>query len=179
MSLRCAIYLRHSTDLTKTENQRPEVEQIVRARGYEVVATFEEGVSAVKKRPEYERMMKRLERRIGFRRIGRSLMNPHSSEYYRAIQFTCRELVKVKNPTHQIYTNLKVQLESIHGGAQAIQEAFVNPPKPYEYVFFPYEIQIMDVKAYADSIFGKSNHEEYRRKQLEAARNRIFGRART
>ena len=34
----------------------------------------------------------------------------------------------------------------------------------------------MDVKAYADSIFGKSNHEEYRRKQLEAARHRVFGR---
>jgi uncharacterized protein (TIGR04562 family) len=55
-------------------------------------------------------------------------------------------------------------------------EAFPKAPKPYDYVFFPYEIQIMDVKAYADSIFGKSNHEEYRRKQLEAARNRVFGR---
>jgi hypothetical protein len=32
----------------------------------------------------------------------------------------------------------------------------------------------MDVKAYADSIFGKSNHEEYRRKQLNAARQRVF-----
>ncbi len=58
MSVRCAIYLRHSTDKLKTENQRPDVEQLVRARGYEVVATFEEGASAVKKRPEYERMMK-------------------------------------------------------------------------------------------------------------------------
>jgi len=58
MPLRCAIYLRHSTDKSKTENQRPEVEQIARARGYEVVATFEEQASAVKKRPEYERMMK-------------------------------------------------------------------------------------------------------------------------
>jgi hypothetical protein len=34
----------------------------------------------------------------------------------------------------------------------------------------------MDVKAYADSVFGKSNHEEYRRKQLDAARKRVFGR---
>ena len=58
MALRTAIYFRHSTDKSKTENQRPEVEQIARARGYEVVATFEEQASAVKKRPEYERMMK-------------------------------------------------------------------------------------------------------------------------
>jgi DNA invertase Pin-like site-specific DNA recombinase len=58
MALRTAIYFRHSTDKSKTENQRPEVEQIAHARGYEVVATFEEQASAVKKRPEYERMMK-------------------------------------------------------------------------------------------------------------------------
>jgi DNA invertase Pin-like site-specific DNA recombinase len=58
MRLRCALYLRHSTDKAKTENQRPEVEQLARARGYEITATFEEGASAVKKRPEYERMMK-------------------------------------------------------------------------------------------------------------------------
>ncbi len=125
---------------------------------------------------EFEKMLRRLERRIGFRRIGGNLINVHSSEYYRSIQFTCRELVKIRNPMHQVYTTLKSNLEKIHGGMHAVYEAFSKPPKPYEYVFFPYEIQIMDVKAYADSIFGKSNHEEYRRKQLEAARNRVFGR---
>lgn len=125
---------------------------------------------------EYDRMLRRLERRIGYRRLGRSLINPHTSEYYRAIQFTCRELIKVRNPMHQTYLTLKKNLENIHGGTQVLNESFLRPPKPYDYVFFPFEIQIMDVKAYADSIFGRSSHEEYRRKQLEAARNRVFGR---
>jgi uncharacterized protein (TIGR04562 family) len=125
---------------------------------------------------EFEKLARRLERRIGFRRIGRSLINPHSSEYYRAIQFTCRELVKVHNPAYQLYSQLKKQLENIHGASQILAEFFPKPINAHDYVFFPYEIQIMDVKAYADSIFGKSNHEEYRRKQLEAARDRIFGR---
>ncbi|MBX3210745.1 MAG: recombinase family protein [Labilithrix sp.] len=58
MNVRTAIYLRHSTDLTKTANQRPEVEQLARARGYEIAAVFEEGASAVKKRPEYDRLMR-------------------------------------------------------------------------------------------------------------------------
>jgi uncharacterized protein (TIGR04562 family) len=124
---------------------------------------------------EFEKMGRRLERRIGFRRMGRSLINPHSSEYYRAIQFTCRELVKVHNPTYQLYAELKTQLENIHGGNQILADVFRKPMKPHDYVFFPYEIQIMDVKAYADSIFGKSNHEEYRKKQLETARERVFG----
>jgi len=56
---RTAIYLRTSTDRQHTENQRPDVEQLVRARGFEVSAVFEEQVSAAAKvRPEYERMMK-------------------------------------------------------------------------------------------------------------------------
>lgn len=137
--------------------------------------------AALKKTPnlpdvEMEKMLRRLERRIGFRRIGRNLINPHSSEFYRAIQFTCREMVKVRNPLHQMYTTLAEKLENLHGGMQILTESFPKPPKPNDYVFFPYEIQIMDVKAYADSIFGKSNHEEYRRKQLDTARNRVFGR---
>lgn len=126
--------------------------------------------------PYVEKMIRRLERRISTRRLGRSLINPHSSEHYKAIQFTARELVKVRNPLHQVYTNLQKQLESIPGGMQILGETFPSVPTPFEYGFFPYEIQIMDVKAYADSIFGKSNHEEYRRKQLEAARCRVFGR---
>jgi uncharacterized protein (TIGR04562 family) len=125
---------------------------------------------------DYDRMMRRLERRITFRRLGRSVLNPHSSDYYRSIQFTCRELVKVKNPIHQAYEKLKKGLEDVHGGIQVLHDAFTEVPKPYEYVFFPFEVQIMDVKSYADSMFGRSSHEEYRRKQLEAARNRIFGR---
>lgn len=126
--------------------------------------------------PYIAKMIKRLESRIGTRRLGRSLLNPHSSEYYRAIQFTARELVKVKNPVHSAYETMQKHMLNIPGGSQVMAEAFQNPPPPYEYGFFPYEIQIMDVKAYADSIFGKSNHEEYRRKQLEAARHRVFGR---
>jgi len=126
--------------------------------------------------PYIEKLIRRVERRIGFSRLGRSLINPHTSEHYRAIQFTCRELVKLKNPLFQTLALLKAQLENLHGAQQVLNEVFPTPPKQYEYVFFPYEIQIMDVKAYADSIFGKSNHEEYRRKQLETARARVFGR---
>ena len=127
--------------------------------------------------PYIEKMIRRLEQRIGARRIGRSLLNPNTSEHYRAIQFTCRELIRHKNPAYQTYLNLKAQLENLHGGHQVLNEVFPKPPPAQEFAFFPYEIQIMDVKAYADSIFGMSNHEEYRRKQSEVARNRVFGRA--
>ncbi|MFI5296949.1 MAG: recombinase family protein [Polyangiales bacterium] len=58
MTSRAAIYLRVSTDRQTTQNQRPDVEQLGRARGYEIVEIYEESASAVKHRPEHERMMK-------------------------------------------------------------------------------------------------------------------------
>lgn len=54
-----AIYLRCSTQCQFTDNQRPDVEQLVRARGLEVVAVFDENVSAAAKvRPAFDKMMK-------------------------------------------------------------------------------------------------------------------------
>jgi len=134
----------------------------------------------LKKHPETQpyvkKMISRLESRIGTKRAGRSLLNPHMSEHYRAIQFTCRELVRVSNPLYRAYSAIQSQLESIPGGSHLLQELFPSTPPSHEFGFFPYEVQVMDVKAYADSVFGKSNHEEYRRKQLDAARKRVFGR---
>lgn len=126
--------------------------------------------------PYINKMFRRLENRIGLRQPGRSLLNPHSSEHYRAIQFTCRELVKVPNPLFQVYLSIQSNLENIPEGAHLLQELFPVTPQSHEFGFFPYEVQVMDVKAYADSVFGKSNHDEYRKKQLESARKRVFGR---
>jgi len=134
----------------------------------------------LKKHPEpqpyVKKMFQRLESRIGLRQPGRSLLNPHSSEHYQAIQFTCRELVRVPNPLHQVYSGIKSHLESIPEGSHLLNELFPQTPSTHEFGFFPYEVQVMDVKAYADSVFGKSNHDEYRKKQLTAARKRVFGR---
>jgi DNA invertase Pin-like site-specific DNA recombinase len=59
MAIPCAIYLRVSKERGQTvEAQRPEVEQLARARGFEIVKVYEEQTSAVKHRPEYTRMLK-------------------------------------------------------------------------------------------------------------------------
>jgi DNA invertase Pin-like site-specific DNA recombinase len=57
MTQRAALYLRVSGDRQTTENQRPDVEQVVAARRYTIVATYEEQASAVKHRPMYEAML--------------------------------------------------------------------------------------------------------------------------
>ncbi len=54
--MRAAVYLRVSSDRQTIENQRAEVEQLARARGYEVVL-YEETESAMKRRPVFDGML--------------------------------------------------------------------------------------------------------------------------
>ena len=59
MLQRAALYLRVSSmDKQTIECQRPEVEQLARARGLHVVSVYEEQASAAKHRPEYEKMLR-------------------------------------------------------------------------------------------------------------------------
>jgi putative DNA-invertase from lambdoid prophage Rac len=53
---RAAVYVRVSTDRQTVENQRSEVERMVRARGYEPVV-YEEVESAAKARPVLDRLL--------------------------------------------------------------------------------------------------------------------------
>jgi DNA invertase Pin-like site-specific DNA recombinase len=57
MTKRAAIYLRVSTDQQTTQNQRPALAQLARARGWEIVKLYEETCSAAKQRPIFDAMM--------------------------------------------------------------------------------------------------------------------------
>ncbi|MFI5301281.1 MAG: recombinase family protein [Polyangiales bacterium] len=58
MPPRAAIYIRVSTDRQTVENQRPDVELLAKARGYDVVEIYEESASAMKTRPQYAQLLK-------------------------------------------------------------------------------------------------------------------------
>jgi predicted site-specific integrase-resolvase len=49
---RAAIYVRVSSDAQTTDCQYPEIERLLRARGYTLVSVYREQVSAAKKRAE-------------------------------------------------------------------------------------------------------------------------------
>jgi putative DNA-invertase from lambdoid prophage Rac len=55
--VKAALYLRVSTEQQDVENQRPELLAIARARGLEVLETYEETQSAAKRRPVFDRML--------------------------------------------------------------------------------------------------------------------------
>ncbi len=75
--------------------------------------------------------------------------NPFSSSDYHALQLTSRPLIRIP---------------SLRKGKQS-EITF----------FFPLEIQLMDRRSYEKAMSGEANHELYKRKQLEAAKRRIFG----
>lgn len=77
--------------------------------------------------------------------------NPFSSMAYHAIQFTCRQLVRVAEPAGDL------------AGTQEIR------------FFFPFEIQVLDEASYRQSQAGLAAHAQYKERQREAVRQRVLG----
>lgn len=104
--------------------------------------------------------------------------NPHSSEFYRAIQFTCRQLIKLKNP---LYDNLrdiktfaknKTHDEKLLKAIEGVDLKYVQREIRF---FYPFEVQIMDIKSAEENERGRSAHSEYKKAQLQTALKRVMG----
>lgn len=83
-----------------------------------------------------------------------SSVNPYTNTEYKSIQFTCRQMIRMKYPFD-----------------------FENPLKGENFCFFfPYEMQIVDIKTHEENQSGKASHEKYKEKQLISARKRVLTR---
>ncbi|MGZ3708732.1 MAG: TIGR04552 family protein [Bdellovibrionota bacterium] len=104
--------------------------------------------------------------------------NPHSSEFYRAIQFTCRQLIKLRNPLYEEIKEIKGQAKgkSIPEElARAIDRVdFKNVQREIRF-FYPFEVQVVDVKSNEENEKGRSAHSEYKKAQLQTALKRVMG----
>jgi len=78
--------------------------------------------------------------------------NPHSGVGFNSIQVTVRKMIHV-------------------------QQLDAAPEQDYDVgFFFEYEIQLMDEASYQRSLSGPASHEAYKKRQLDTARTRVFGR---
>lgn len=103
--------------------------------------------------------------------------NSHSSDSYRAIQFTCRQLVRYEDPFVSEFKKLKIFINKNHSSDE-ISEMInkidtSNLTRDIEF-FYPYEVQIMDEKSYDNNLQGDASHKEYKKSQIISARNRLF-----
>jgi len=107
-----------------------------------------------------------------------STVNPHSSEFYHSIQFTSRQLIKLRNSLFDDLKELKALAKQ-----QTLPEA---PAKIVDRIdtkylqkeirfFYPYEIQVVDQKSHEENERGRSAHSEYKRAQLQTALKRVMG----
>ncbi len=104
--------------------------------------------------------------------------NPHSSQYYRSIQFTARQLIKIHNPIYEHLKNLKkmVKVTPVSDEFQTTVDRMDLKYVQREIRFFyPYEIQIVDQKSAEENEKGRSAHAEYKKAQIKTAMRRVMG----
>lgn len=103
--------------------------------------------------------------------------NSHSLSAYQAIQFTCRQLIKYKNPFMQEFINLRTAAKDQRDNDLAKKILAMDYSLIARDVrfFYPYEVQIVDEHAHKVNSEGEASHIEYKRSQTIAAMKRIFG----
>jgi uncharacterized protein (TIGR04562 family) len=104
--------------------------------------------------------------------------NPFSSEHYRAIQFTCRQLIKIKNPLSEHIRDLKQVARGMTvdpvllAAIDKVDQRYIQRVARF---FYPFEIQVLDEVSYHENEKGRSAHAEYKKAQQQAALRRVMG----
>ncbi len=104
--------------------------------------------------------------------------NPHSSEFYQAIQFTSRQLIKLKNPVYDDIRELKALVKQ-KGSQEEVVKTVERLDLKYLSreirFFYPFEVQVVDVKSAEENEKGRSAHSEYKKAQVQTALRRVMG----
>lgn len=110
-------------------------------------------------------------------------MNPHSGRNYKAVQLTCRQLIRYPNPVLRWQEKLQRQMSEggLSPSAQQICSEFMGLARCEVQEqeiegFFPFELQVMDEHAAAQNAQGEASHDRYKQSQVRAARRRILHR---
>lgn len=101
------------------------------------------------------------------------LRNPNSSRWYRAIQFTGRQLIVAPDPTFAFWTVVLEQLKRSRAASLALKKIPISIRETRSF-YYPFEVQILDKESYVESIGGRSRHRDYKQKQRLMARNRVL-----
>lgn len=103
----------------------------------------------------------------------KGMKNRFSSSWYRAIQFTCRQLIVAPDPTFRFWNDLKAQIIQEDGVEEVLKKVPITLREKKTF-YYPFEIQILDKESYVEAIGGRSRHREYKARQRLMARNRVL-----
>ncbi|MGE3609431.1 MAG: TIGR04552 family protein [Bacteriovoracaceae bacterium] len=102
--------------------------------------------------------------------------NKYSSEEYRAIHFTGRQLIKYRNPFMSSFNEVRKQAlkDKENPISQSILNLDTSPISRDVRFFYPFEVQITDYESHLKNTQGEASHAEYKKAQLRSAMKRIF-----
>ncbi len=104
--------------------------------------------------------------------------NPYSSQEYRSIQFTGRQLIKLKNHYYDDLKNLKqtakgkTMPEEVMSAIDKIELKGIQKETRF---FYPFEVQVYDEISHKENLAGMSSHVNYKKNQVKAAMKRVMG----
>ena len=101
--------------------------------------------------------------------------NQHSSINYQAMHFTCRQLIKYKNPFLEQFLKARSIARDQEGAlSEAVLKLDVSNVAKDVRFFYPFEVQITDEEGHRINTEGEASHLEYKKLQVESAMNRLF-----
>lgn len=102
--------------------------------------------------------------------------NKHTSNRYLSLQFTCRQLIKYRNPFMKEFSQLRTLAKEDRENplAEKIMSLDTSLISREIRFFYPFEIQIMDYDAFVNNTEGEASHEEYKKAQVKSAMKRVF-----
>lgn len=103
--------------------------------------------------------------------------NPFSSANYKSIQFTCRQLIKFKNPAYEQLKALRTALKGSVDPAvkAAVEQIDISRLTREQRFFYPFEVQIVDLKNHQEAESGQASHAAYKAAQQQTAMKRVLG----
>jgi uncharacterized protein (TIGR04562 family) len=127
---------------------------------------------------EIERLLERALRE-GYEEAQKEIgeTNPFSSAKFHSIQFTCRQLIKYRNPAYEEVKSLRALLKQTEDAeVRAILDRldFSHFAKEQRF-FYPYEVQIIDSENYEEAESGEASHTAYKAAQTKMAMRRVLG----
>lgn len=113
---------------------------------------------------------------IDDKKINETERNAHTSSSYQSIQFTCRQLIKYKNPFMNEFSELRqeAKLDKDNALAKKILNMDYSLVARDIKFFYPYEVQVVDEQSHRINTEGEASHSEYKKSQTQAAKMRVF-----
>lgn len=112
-----------------------------------------------------------------FQKNGVNERNLHTKGSYQSFQFTCRQLVKYKNPFMSEFTQLRKAAKKVQEDNELAQKILAMDASLIARdirFFYPYEVQIVDMEAHKINTEGEASHAEYKKAQTLSAMRRVF-----